>query len=426
MRWGNPYSSTLPPNPMDRMLSDRLKQLTDYPFARLASLLDGVAAPVDRETIDLSIGGPRHAAPEILVRTIAAHADAWNRYPPALGTDDLRQSIVDWLGRRYRLPRGRLDPRENVQPVSGTREALFAAGLVTVPDAKAGQPPAVAFPNPYYAVYRGAALMAGAEPVPLDATGGSLPEPGSVPAALRDRLALVYLCSPANPQGTMASLPLLGDWIAAARQHGFVLAVDETYAEIYDRAPPPGALEAAATVDGGALDNLLVFPSLSKRSNAAGLRSGFIAGGDRLVAGFRRLRGYGAAGVPLPVQAASAALWRDEAHVEENRRLYRAKIDLAERLLAGRFGFYRPPGGFFLWLDVGNGEAAARHLWARAGVRALPGPYLAAGPNGGPSPGDRHLRIALVPPQAELADGLTRLADALQTLSIDTMPEALP
>ena len=406
------------------MLSDRLQQLTDYPFARLASLLDGVTAPAGREAIDLSIGGPRHPAPAILVDAIAAQADAWNRYPPALGTDDLRRSIVDWLNRRYRLPEGLVDSHRNVQPVSGTREALFAAGLVTVPDAKAGRQPAVAFPNPYYAVYRGAALMAGAEPLPLDAVGGALPGPESVPAAMRDRLALVYLCSPANPQGTVAPKDLLGRWIAAARRHGFVLAVDETYAEIYDRDPPPGALEVAAGMDGGALDGLLVFHSLSKRSNAAGLRSGFIAGDERLVAGFRRLRGYGSAGVPLPVQAASAALWRDEAHVEENRRLYRSKFDLAERLLAGRFGFYRPAGGFFLWLDVGDGETAARHLWSAAGVRTLPGTYLAIGRNGGSSPGDRHLRVALVPPQAELADGLSRLAGALESLTTQPMTEA--
>src|SRR5207248_8042437 len=208
----------------------------------------------------------------------------------------------------------------------------------------------------YYLVYNGAATMAGAEAVFLDATreNAFLPDLDAIPGEQLERAALFYLCSPANPQGTIASLDYLTQAIALARRYDFVLAVDECYAEIYDRMPPPGALEACAALGEGfgpnLFSNLVVFHSLSKRSSAAGLRCGFAAGDPGLIGHFRHLRDYGGCQVPLPIQAAATALWRDEAHVEENRAAYRRKFDIAEAALAGRFGFYRPDGGFFLWL----------------------------------------------------------------------------
>ncbi|MGH7094539.1 MAG: aminotransferase class I/II-fold pyridoxal phosphate-dependent enzyme, partial [Stellaceae bacterium] len=227
-----------------------------------------------------------------------------------------------------------------------------------------------------------------------------------------ERTALFYLCSPANPQGTIASLDYLKQAIRLAREYDFVLAVDECYAEIYDQLPPPGALEACAALGGG-FDHVVVFHSLSKRSSAAGLRSGFVAGDPRYVGQFKRLRDFGGCQVPLPVQAAATALWRDEAHVVENRALYRRKFDLAEAALGGRYGFYRPDGGFFLWLDVGDGEAAALRLWREAAIRVLPGGYTARAGQSGVNPGSQYIRLAVVHDAATLEDAFARIRRVL-------------
>jgi N-succinyldiaminopimelate aminotransferase len=404
-------------------LNGRLASLTDYPFTRLASLL---ASPprVNTPPLSLALGEPQHAPPPLLAETLAKNAHLWGRYPPVAGTEEFRAAVAGWLTRRYTLKPGAIDAERMILPAAGTREALFQAALLTVPQEKAGARPAVLLPDPFYAVYEGAAVLAGAEPVfvPAGRDTGFLPDFESLPAALLDRTALCYLCSPANPQGAVADLDYLKRLLALARRHGFILAVDECYAEIWDKAPPPGALEAAEALgdEGGSASfaNLLVFHSLSKRSSAAGLRSGFIAGEARLIQAFARLRSYALAGNPLPALAAAAALWSDDAHVEENRRLYRQKFDAAEAELAGRFGFYRPPGGFFLWLDVGDGEAAAKRLWEEAAIRVLPGAYLtrhAGPPLGamGPSPGAAYIRIALVHDAETVALACRRLRKLL-------------
>jgi aspartate/methionine/tyrosine aminotransferase len=268
-------------------------------------------------------------------------------------------------------------------------------------------------PSPVYAVYYGAAVMAGAEPVLLHATAetGFLPDFDRVAPAILERTALAYLCSPANPQGAVADEAYLGRAIALARRHGFVLAVDECYSEIYDKAPPPGSL-AVALAAGGDFAQVLAFHSLSKRSSAAGLRSGFVAGDPAVLARLARLRGYAAAVQPMPLMAAAVELWRDETHVEESRARYRAKIDAAERALGGRLGFYRPEGGFFLWLKVGDGESAALRLWREAGIRVLPGGYLSAG-SGNANPGTPFIRVALLDEPHQLEPVLRRLADTL-------------
>jgi N-succinyldiaminopimelate aminotransferase len=397
------------------MINAHLEKLTDYPFGRLNALLEGCTPPPGATPLALSVGEPQHAPPPLVDAVLAESRDGWNRYPPIAGTDRLREAAAGWLGRRYGLPAGLIDPGTGLLPLSGTREGLFLAALLTAPGGPASGAPAVCLPNPFYATYEGAAVMAGCEPVYLDATAatGFLPDLESLTPALLARTRLMFLCSPGNPQGAIADRAYLARAIGLARQHGFVLVVDECYAEIYDRAPPPGALEVAAAMDGGALDNLLVFHSLSKRSNVAGLRSGFVAGDRRLIAAFRLLRGYAAAGMPLPLQAVSAALWDDDAHAVENRDRYRVKIDAAERVLRGRFGFYRPPGGFFLWLDVGDGEAAARTAWRRAALRVLPGGYITRAPTGAPNHGAAYIRVALIHDPATVGDALARLADAL-------------
>jgi len=385
-----------PADPTAPAVNARLDGLSDYPFARLASLLAEVTPRANVEPLYLSVGEPQHAPPPLLVETMAANAHLWGKYPPVAGTADWRQAVADWLARRYALPAGFVDPDRGILPATGTREALFLLAQAVVPQEKAGQRPAVLIPNPFYAVYQGAAVLAGADPVllPAFADTGFLPDLDAVGEDVWARTALFYLCTPANPQGAIADPAYLRRALALARRHGFVLAVDECYAEIWDKAPPPGALEAAR--DTGTTANLLVFHSLSKRSGAAGLRSGFVAGDPDLIQPFQRLRNYSFAGNPLPALAAAAALWRDEAHVEENRRLYRAKIDAAEAELRGRYDFYRPPGGFFLWLNVGDGERAAQALWREGGIRVLPGAYLAQPEPDGTNRARSYIRVALV------------------------------
>jgi len=289
---------------------------------------------------------------------------------------------------------------------------LFHLALATVPEWQAGAArPAVLMPSPFYHVYAGAAAVAGAEPIFLPATpaNGFLPEPELVAPEILARTALAYVCSPANPQGAVASHDYLARWIALARRHGFTVAFDECYAEIYRGEPPAGALEAAE----GSLDNLVVLHSLSKRSGAPGLRSGFVAGDQRLIRRLTQLVNFGGTAPSFPALAASAALWREESHVEAGRARYGRSFAIAERLLGNRFGFVAPRGGFFLWLDVGNGEAAARRLWAEAGLRVLPGAYMARPDAEGRNPGDPYIRVALVHEPEVVEEGLERLVHVL-------------
>jgi N-succinyldiaminopimelate aminotransferase len=397
------------------MLNPRLEELSEYAFPRLARLLAPLDPPPHLQPIDLSIGSPMHPPPRLLTDTLAEHGHLWNRYPPVIGTPAFRAAAAGWLARRYGLPDGMLDPARNLLSVAGTKEALFLIAQTIMPAERAGARPVVLMPNPFYNVYQGAAVMAGAEPVMLPATAetGYLPDLDRLSPALLDRAIALYLCSPSNPQGAAAGLDYLTRALALARRHDFLLLVDECYAELYTREPPAGALQAALRL-GGALDHLMVFHSLSKRSSAAGLRSGFVAADAALIAGFARLRDYAAAVQPLPVLAAATALWQDEAHVEANRTLYRQKFDLAEARLGGRFGFYRPDGGFFLWLTVGDGEAATRRLWTEAAIKVLPGAYLARPDEQGRNPGDEAIRVALVHDLATTDAALRRIAETLQ------------
>jgi N-succinyldiaminopimelate aminotransferase len=395
------------------MLNQRLERLGEYAFKRLEQLLAGVTPATNEPPLKMSVGEPQHQPPALLAETLAQNAHLWNRYPPVAGTPEWRQAVAEWLGRRYRLPAGLIDPDKHLLPAAGTREALFMVSLLCIEGAQRDPAPAVLMPNPYYQVYSGGGIIAGGEPVFLNATPqtGFLPDLDALEPALLARAGLLFLCSPANPQGAIASLDYWKRALGLARRYGFTLVADECYSEIYGEVPPPGALEAAAAT--GSLDNLLVFNSLSKRSSAPGLRAGLIAGDARHIAMFTRLRSYGGAGVPLPTIAAATALYGDETHVEENRRLYRAKFDVAARLFGARHGFYRPGGGFFLWLDVGDGEQAARTIWREAGVVTLPGGYLARADQTGFNPGAAFIRIALVHDLDTTVAGLTRIARAL-------------
>lgn len=398
----------------DPVRNPRFDHLPDYPFPRLRALLGGVEPGAD--PIDLSIGEPRHGVPAFITDILARDPDLYGRYPPIQGTPDWRAAVAGWLTRRFGLPDGWVDPESHVLPLNGTREGLYMLAQVAIPRDKAGGRATVLMPNPCYQVYAAAALSMDAEPVYVPALPAHnfMPRFADLPGDQLDRAALAYICSPANPQGTVASLEDLMDMIRLARARDMVLAVDECYSEIYDAVPPPGALEACrALVDAGEgvadnpFDRVLVFHSLSKRSNLPGLRSGFVAGDPDLIAQFARIRSYGGPASPLPVYAAAAAAWSDETHVVASRALYQEKFDLAAEILGGRFGFYRPAGGFFLWLDVGDSEAAALRLWREGGVRTLPGAYLGHADGTGLNPGAPYLRLALV-------EGLTATEQALR------------
>ena len=363
----------------------------------------------------MSIGEPQHTPPAMITDAMVKHANLWHKYPPGAGTPELREAIKNWLDRRYSLPTDMLDRDDHILPVAGTREALYLIATTVIPQDTPGPKPKVLLPNPFYQVYCGAAVLNDAEMVPLAAgpENGFLPDLDQIDTETLDACRLFFLCSPANPQGSIASRDYLERIIALARKHDFVLAMDECYADIYDRAAPVGALEICAA-QGGNMDNVLVFHSLSKRSSAPGLRSGFVAGDPKIVKRFTALRSYCSATIPMPVMAASVDLWNDDAHARENRDLYRAKIDIAEEIFGNRFGFYRPPGGFFLWLDVGDDEAATQKIWREAGVKVIPGSYLSITDARGDNPGKQFIRIALVHDLATTRDGLTRIAQALE------------
>ena len=396
------------------MLNQRLETLRDSPFRRLADLIADVTPRINAAPIDLSVGEPQHQPPAFIHEVMARHNDSWNRYPPLNGTPEFRAASAAWLRRRYGLPAGMIDADTMITPCAGTREGLYMAATLAV-SAEDGAPPVAFMPNPFYQIYVGAAVLAGAEPRFMAATRetGFLPDLAALAPEALTRARLMYLCSPANPQGAVAELDYLKRALSLARAHDFLLVMDECYAEIYNGdTPPTGALEAAAALGGG-LDNLLVFHSLSKRSSAPGLRSGFAVGAPRTIALLHRLRTYSCAATPVATLAAATALWQDEAHVVETRAAYRAKFDLAERLLGGRFGFYRPAGGFFLWLEVGDGEAATRRLWAEAGVKALPGAYLTRPDAEGRNASDGYIRLALIGDLDSTEAALERVAAVL-------------
>ncbi|MHA6345086.1 aminotransferase class I/II-fold pyridoxal phosphate-dependent enzyme [Roseivivax sp. CAU 1761] len=389
------------------MFPERFSDLPAYAFPRLRELLDAHAP--GGEVVDMTIGEPKHAFPRWVPEVIAEHAHEFGRYPPNEGAPDLLAAISDWLFRRY----GVAVEAAQIMALNGTREGLYNAAMALCPETKAGARPVVLIPNPFYQVYAVAALAVGAEPVFVNATAetGHLPDFAALPSEILDRAALTYLCSPANPQGAVAGRDYWQRLIALAEKHDFRILADECYSEIWRDSPPPGALEMARAA-GADAERVVVFHSLSKRSNLPGLRSGFAAGGRESIRRMRQLRAYSGAPLPLPLQRAAAHLWADETHVEENRRLYGEKYRDAAEIFAGVPGFAVPEAGFFLWLPVEDGEAAALRLWRETGVRVLPGAYLSRDTAQG-NPGRGYIRVALVAPRAELRDGLVRLRGCL-------------
>ncbi|MGQ0565285.1 MAG: aminotransferase class I/II-fold pyridoxal phosphate-dependent enzyme [Gemmobacter sp.] len=383
----------------------RFDSLPEYAFPRLRRLLD-VHAP-GGDPIAMTIGEPRHPMPDFVGPILADTLAGFGQYPPNDGAPELLQAIARWLQRRY----GVTLPENRLMVLNGTREGLFNAAVALCPETKGGKRPVVLMPNPFYQVYAVAALAMGAEPVyvPAIAATGFLPDYGALPRDILDRTAIAYICSPANPQGAVAGRDWWADLLGLAETHDFRIFADECYSEVWHRAPPPGILEAAAGTDP---ERVLAFHSLSKRSNLPGLRSGFVAGGPDAIARMRQLRAYAGAPLPLPLQRVAQAAWADEAHVEASRTLYHAKFALADTFFAGVQGYRAPEGGFFLWLPVQDGEAAALTLWQRTGVRVLPGSYLSRAV-AGDNPGLGYIRVALVGGQEETQRGLQQLCDCL-------------
>jgi N-succinyldiaminopimelate aminotransferase len=382
------------------------------PFVRLRELLGDT--PPGKPAISLAVGEPQHPIPAFVGPVIAAHVAEFGHYPMNRGLDEFAQAVGKWLDRRYALARP-VDPAAEVLVLNGTREGLFLAALAArsyVPP-RAGRP-AVLIPNPFYAAYAAGAIAADCEPVYLPATAatGFLPDLNALDDALLARTVAVYLASPANPQGAVADRAYLDRLTALARRFGFLVFSDECYCEIYSSRPPSGMLEAA----GPDFQNVVVFHSLSKRSSLPGLRIGFAAGDRKFLAAFLELRNVAAPQVPTPMQRVAIAAYGDEKHVEENRRLYREKFDLADQIVGDRYRYRRPAGGFFLWLDVsaqGGSEAVTQRLWRAAGLRVVPGRYLAREQADGSNPGADYIRVAMVHNNEITAEAMHRLVAVL-------------
>jgi N-succinyldiaminopimelate aminotransferase len=383
------------------------------PFVRLTELIAGIEP--GKPPINLSVGEPQHPIPSFVGSEIAAHLDEFGRYPANKGIESFRRAVSQWLGRRYKLSRT-LDPESEVLVLNGTREGLFLAAIAAKRwvRPRAGKP-AMLIPNPFYAAYAAGSLAADCEPVYLPATraSGFLPDLDALDDALLARTVACYIASPSNPQGAVANRGYLDKLAGLARRFGFLVFADECYCEIYSRHAPPGMLEASAPD----FANVVVFHSLSKRSNLPGLRVGFAAGDKRFLEAFLELRNVAAPQVPTPAQHVAVAAYGDETHVEENRRLYAAKFDLADQIIGNRYGYERPAGGFFLWLDVsqyGGSEAVTRRLWQEAGVRVVPGRYLARNQSDGSNPGADYIRVAMVQDKTSTAEALHRLVALLR------------
>jgi N-succinyldiaminopimelate aminotransferase len=396
-------------------LPGRLSELPPGSFVRLASLLDPVKPGA--EPISLAVGDPRGAVPTFVTEALARHAQQFGEYPPINGTPDWRDAAAGWLRRRFELPDTAIDPERNFLPLNGTREGLFMAPHIVTPDSKGGSRPVILLPNPFYQCYAAAVLSAGAEPVyvPARADTNFLSDYASLPDSILARACAAFICSPSNPEGACAGEDYWRTLFALADRFDFTVFADECYADIYLDKKPVGALSARFK-SAGNLDRLLTFHSLSKRSCLPGLRSGIVAGDAKLIAQFRSLRNLVGPQVPMPIMAASAAAWRDEAHVAQNRMTFAERFRLSQRLLGNRAGFRLPEGGFFLWLDVGDGEKTALNLWREAGIRVLPGAYMGREIETGKTqsnPGFRYIRIALVHDLSTIEAALGRMGEIL-------------
>lgn len=389
-----------------------------YPFEKLAQLKNGIIAPSEKTPIALSIGEPAHPTPTFIRQALFDHIKGLGTYPTTKGILTLRQAIADWLSARFNIPQEAIDPETQVLPVSGTREALFSIAQCVVNPA---ENPVVIMPNPFYQIYEGAALLAGAEPYFLNTTAetGYLPNFNHIPESIWQRCQLIYICSPGNPSGAVMPPAAMEKLIRLAERYGFIIASDECYSELYndESNPPVGLLQVAHAMGNSAFKRCLVFHSLSKRSNAPGLRSGFVAGDADVLKSYFQYRTYQGCAMPLPTQHASVMAWNDEAHVIENRQLYRAKFDAFIEILSKVCEIRKPEASFYIWLKTSIPDTEfARQLFARENITVLPGSYLSRDFEG-INPGQNHVRIALVAPLEECIEAAHRIKHFLSTLN---------
>jgi N-succinyldiaminopimelate aminotransferase len=397
-------------------MNPNLERLQPYPFQKLSALFKDLTPPSGLRAINLSIGEPKHPTPEFIRRALAENLDGLASYPATAGSEPLRMAIAEWLQRRYGLTR--LDPAKEVLPVNGSREALFAFAQTVVDASRPGA--LVVMPNPFYQIYEGAALLAGAAPEFLNIGADSRfrLDFAQLPDSTWGRAQLIYVCSPGNPTGTVMTLD---DWrrlFDLSDRHGFVIASDECYSEIYfdESRAPLGGLQAAQQLGRGGFPRLVAFGSLSKRSNVPGMRSGYVAGDAAILAQFLLYRTYHGGAMNPAVQAASIAAWKDEAHVVENRRLYRDKFAQVTALLNQVANVEMPEAAFYLWLPTPVPDTEfARALHADYNVTVLPGSYLAREARG-VNPGRNFVRVALVPSAADCLEAAQRLRSCLSTL----------
>ena len=386
----------------------RFSELPPYVFPRLRLLLDGITP--GSEPIDMTIGNPMHDFPQWISKVLMENIQEFRGYPPNDGTIEMRGAISSWLKYRYNV---HFNPNDQIFPLNGTREGLFSVALALCSETKNNKKSVVLMPNPFYQVYSIAAYAANCEPIYVTANrqNGFLPDYSNLPLNILNQTVAAYICSPSNPQGSVASEEYWRSLLSLSEKYDFKVFSDECYSEIYRSKPPIGALTVAKSM-GISTERVVLFNSLSKRSNLAGLRSGFAASGPKNIAALKTLRNYGGAPLPLPVQRISAKVWGDEKHVVKNRSLYQEKIELADKIFDSNDNYFSPEAGFFLWLKVNDGENIARRLWMEVGVKALPGKYLGRADNG-LNPGSDFLRVALVAPIDEMAVGLKRIKKCL-------------
>lgn len=392
-------------------MNPKLELLQPYPFARLRKLTDGLEPPANLQPISLHIGEPKHPTPAVLTDALQQHLDGLAVYPLTVGIPELKEACAQWLNRRY--DGLSVNAESEVLPVLGSREALFAF-TQTIIDTSSEYKPVVISPNPFYQIYEGAALLAGARVEYVNCRAPHfMPQWEEIDSNTWSKVQLVFVCSPGNPSGSVMNLEEWQKLFALQDKYGFVIASDECYSEIYfdDNNKPLGALQAA-TLSGRTFDNLIMFTSLSKRSNAPGLRSGFVAGDSKLLSSFLLYRTYHGSAMSLPVQYASIAAWNDEQHVIENRQLYREKFDKVLPILQRKFAIHKPDASFYLWLSVPDCDdlAFTQKLWQKAAIRVLPGRYLARNTPYG-NAGAGYVRIALVSSVEECIEAANRMVN---------------
>jgi N-succinyldiaminopimelate aminotransferase len=398
-------------------MTPNLVHLHPYPFEKLALLKHGITPPADKPHIALSIGEPTHPTPDFIKEALSRHSNGLGIYPTTKGIPELRAAIANWLGKRFNIPAEFINSDRHILPVSGTREALFSfAQCIVNPTEK----PVVIMPNPFYQIYEGAALLAGAEPYFLNTleASGYLPDFDSVPEPIWQRCQLIYICSPGNPSGAVISQSEQEKLIRLSEKYDFVIASDECYSELYDdeAKPPIGLLQTAYAMGNTDFKRCVVFHSLSKRSNVPGLRSGFVAGDAEILQAYFQYRTYQGCAMPLPTQYASIKAWQDEQHVQENRDLYREKFTAFISLLENVCAIHKPPASFYVWLKTPISDTDfAQQLYAQENITVLPGSYLSR-PFDGINPGANHVRIALVAPLAECIKAANRIHNFLSTL----------